>query len=114
MAEFFNNLIQNLAGSSEGEKFLLKKRETINGLHGTVSELISVEEKYEKAVETALGESGSYLIFETINEAKQAIDELKREEGGKATIIPLDRIANVDLKNRIIKLPSNNLIFSQW
>ena len=109
--EFLNNLIQNVAGSSEGEKFLLKKRESINGLHGTVSELISVDKKYEKAVETALGESGSYLIFETINEAKNAIAELRKAKGGKATIIPLDRISNVDLKNRIIKLPSNNLIY---
>jgi len=109
--EFLNNLIQNLSGSSEGEKYLLQKREEVVGLHGTVAELIDVDNKYKKAIETSLGETASYLIFDTLESAKTAISELKKKNGGKATIIPLDRMKNVKLRDRVFNYPKNDIVY---
>lgn len=58
-------------------------------IHGVVAELISVPEKYEKAVEMALGSALQNIIVPTEQDAKEVIEYLRRREYGRATLLPV-------------------------
>ena len=58
-------------------------------IHGVVAELISVPEKYEKAVEMALGSALQNIIVPTEQDAKAVIEYLRRREYGRATLLPV-------------------------
>lgn len=58
-------------------------------IHGVVAELISVPEKYEKAVEMALGSALQNIVVPTEQDAKEVIEYLRRREYGRATLLPV-------------------------
>ncbi len=93
--QFLKSLITNHEGVQDGERFLLSNRTDIPGLLGTLAEMISAAPEYKRAIECALGEAGTFLVFETAGEALEAIDILKEQKSGKATIIPLDKIEEI-------------------
>lgn len=62
------------------------------GLCGTVADLITVEKRYEVAIETALGAGLQNLVAETEKDAKVAVQYLKAHQLGRATFLPLDVI----------------------
>ena len=64
----------------------------LKGIRGTVADLLSVEEEYSIAIETALGAASQFLVTDRQNDAKSAIEFLKRTEAGRATFLPLDKI----------------------
>ncbi|MBR5949530.1 MAG: chromosome segregation protein SMC [Clostridia bacterium] len=74
-------------------------------IHGVVAELISVPEKYEKAVEMALGSALQNIIVPTEQDAKAVIEHLRRREYGRATLLPVSimrsRLLTVEEKGYI-------------
>ncbi len=58
-------------------------------LHGPVSRLISVDNRYATAVETALGANIQNIVTADEASAKAAIQYLKRNNAGRATFYPL-------------------------
>ena len=58
-------------------------------IYGPLSKLISVEDKYVSAVETALGANLQHIVVEDEGVAKSAMTALKRENAGRATFFPL-------------------------
>ncbi len=66
---------------------------------GAVAEIIRTEPRYEKAIEIALGGNIQNLITETDGGAKQAIEHLKRTNGGRATFLPLNVIRPNSYRN---------------
>lgn len=70
-------------------------------LHDTVANLIGVEEKYEKAISTALGGNTQNLIVDTFASAQKIINFLKNEKLGRITFLPLDNIKNYRKKIQI-------------
>lgn len=58
-------------------------------LYGTVASLVSVEKKYSLAIEVALGASAQNIVTETEEDAKKAIEFLKRTKQGRATFLPV-------------------------
>lgn len=79
-----------------GVKNLLKEKEAQPqkraGILGVVADLISMDKKYVAAVESALGSSLQHVITENQEEAKAAIDFLKKARAGRATFLPLTTI----------------------
>ncbi len=69
-----------------------KSRGTLSGVHGPVAGLISVQDKYAVAVETALGAAMQNIVVDSQSVGKAAIEMLKRSDGGRATFLPLDTI----------------------
>lgn len=67
-------------------------RGSLAGVHGPVGGLISVEDRYAVAVETALGGAMQHIVVDSQNVGKAAIEMLKRTDGGRATFLPLDSI----------------------
>lgn len=92
--------LQSLEDSLEGyqrgvrEVMLAKKRgvKDCRGLCGTVADLITVPEKYELALETALGTGLQNVVAENELAAKAAIAYLKVHQFGRVTFLPLDII----------------------
>ncbi|NLI91399.1 MAG: chromosome segregation protein SMC [Peptococcaceae bacterium] len=89
-------LEDNLEGYQKGVKetlFAFRKGEIhCRSIFGTVAENIEVQEKYELAVETALGNSLQNIIVETTEDGKECIAYLKKTNNGRATFLPLDAI----------------------
>ncbi len=58
-------------------------------IYGPLSKIISVEDQYVTAIETALGANLQNIVVEDENVAKAAMYALKQAEAGRATFFPL-------------------------
>jgi chromosome segregation protein len=83
-------------GFLQGVKSILTARDrgvaSLQKIHGAVAQLLVVPEKYEAALETALGGALQYLVVEDEQTARQGIAYLKEKSLGRATFLPLDVI----------------------
>ncbi|HBP66164.1 MAG TPA: chromosome segregation protein SMC [Desulfosporosinus sp.] len=94
------NALRTLEESLEGyqrgvREVMLAKKKGIKdclGLCGTVADLMTVQEKYELALETALGAGLQNVVAEHEKAAKIAIAYLKAHQFGRVTFLPLDII----------------------
>ena len=64
----------------------------IQGLIGLVADLCTVPDDCVVAIETALGGAAQHIVTESVDDAKAAVEWLKRERRGRATFLPLDDI----------------------
>ena len=62
-------------------------------IYGPLSQLISVDDKYVTAIETALGANIQFIVVEDDDVAKAAIATLKRENAGRTTFFPLSSMS---------------------
>jgi len=86
-----NSILEKFEGLPEGVAFLEKHQEGKPGL-GCLSDLVSVQETYKKAINAALGESLGYYICRNLNEAKQAVSNLTKADKGKVHFLILDLV----------------------
>ena len=107
--KILKELEKDYDGYYNSVKTILKEKQTnksFNGICGAVAELIKVDEKFETAIEVALGSSLQHIVTKTENDAKIAIDFLKNNKKGRATFLPISSIKakNIEgLKNEILK-----------
>ncbi|MBQ3074621.1 MAG: chromosome segregation protein SMC [Clostridia bacterium] len=79
-----------LEGFSESVKEIMNAAgNELSGICGPISKLISTDEKYVLAVETALGGGVQNIVVEEERDAKEAISFLKKNRLGRATFLPL-------------------------
>jgi len=71
-------------------------RGDLTGLHGVVSNLIDVDERYARALDVAFGAGLSNIVTATSEDAERAIAYLREREAGRATFLPLDTLAARD------------------
>ncbi len=97
-----DDLEKNMEGYQGSVRSVMKesKRGALNGIHGPLSQLITVKDKYSVAVETALGASIQNVVVDNENDAKKAIAYLKETRGGRATFLPLTAIKSRNLDER--------------
>lgn len=88
------DLEKNMEGYSGSVKAVMReaKRGTLRGIHGPVSQLITVDSKYAAAVETALGAAVQNIVTDDESAAKRAISYLKESRAGRATFLPMTSI----------------------
>ena len=88
------DLEKNMEGYAGAVKAVMReaRRGTLKGIHGPLSQLIQVPDKYSVAIETALGAAVQFLVVDNENNAKQAIQYLKNSRGGRATFLPISAI----------------------
>jgi len=84
-----------LEGHAHGTKSVVdaSQRGHLRGLHGVVSNLISTDERYARALDIAFGGGLSNIIAETSEDAEAAVAYLRERELGRATFLPLDTLA---------------------
>ena len=69
---------------------LQSQRGTLRGVHGPVASLITAEDRYTIAIETALGPALQHIVVDNQKCGQAAIEMLKRTDSGRDTFIPLD------------------------
>lgn len=82
---------EHFDGYSASIKFIMEraKNGSLKGICGPVSKLVSVEQKYSVAIETALGANIQNIVVEDEECAKKAITALKINNAGRATFYPI-------------------------
>lgn len=69
-----------------------KGNPSFKGIRGAVAQIFKADEKYELAVETALGGSLQSLVVENEADAKNAVNYLKSNQLGRATFLPMSTV----------------------
>lgn len=92
--KMLEDLEKNMEGYSGAVKAVMKEsaKGVLKGIEGTVSQLISTDRPYAVAVETALANAVQNIICQTENDAKRAIEYLKRNACGRATFQPVSAV----------------------
>ena len=94
--------LKNMAERYEGygnsiRKVMEHKREN-KGICGVVADIIKVQEKYETAIETALGGNIQNIVTRDEATAKKMIEMLRETHSGRATFLPLTSIVERNVK----------------
>jgi chromosome segregation protein len=89
-------LENSLEGHVPGTRAVVEamQRGEVGGIEGIVSNLITTDERYARAMDIAFGTRLSNIITRTSEDAERAIEYLTRSESGRATFLPLDTLAN--------------------
>ena len=86
-------------GFSRSVKAIMQRKANgAGGVHAPVSALITVDDEYVTAIETALGMASGHIVVDTAQVGKQCIEYLKRTDNGRATFLPLDTIRPAELR----------------
>ncbi len=70
------------------------QRGELRGIEGIVSNLITTDEQYARAMDIAFGARLSNIVTVTSEDAERAIEYLNVKELGRATFLPLDTLQN--------------------
>ncbi|MCR5665328.1 MAG: chromosome segregation protein SMC [Eubacterium sp.] len=90
--EALKNIAERYEGYGNSIKRVMEQKDSNKGIHGVVADLISVDKKYETAIETALGGNIQNIVTEDEKTAKQMIAYLKEHRYGRATFLPLTSV----------------------
>ncbi len=82
------NSMEGFAGSVK-QIIRAGKSGQLRGVQGTVAQLVSVNQKYSVAIETALGGALQNIIVDNEETAKRGIKLLRDTKGGRATFLPI-------------------------
>jgi len=63
-----------------------------SGIHGALAQLIDVDRKYETAIEISLGGALQNIVTQSEEDAKKAIEFLKKNRLGRATFLPISSV----------------------
>ncbi len=86
-------LAENFEGFQVGVRTIMKARDLEpkqkGHILGLVADVIEVEPKYEQAVEAVLSDKLQYVIVESHEDGKEAIQYLKSKAKGRSSFVPL-------------------------
>lgn len=68
------------------------------GVEGVLASLISVDKKYETAIEMCLGQSMQNIVTENENDAKKLIEYLRNNNLGRASFLPITSVKGKKLE----------------
>lgn len=100
--KMLEELEKNMEGYSGAVKKVIgeSRKGALKGIHGTISQLISVKAEYAVAIETALGNAIQNIVTDDQNDAKNAINFLKNANLGRATFQPISAIKGKTLDEK--------------
>lgn len=94
------NIAERYEGYGNSIKKIMETRDRIGGIHGVVADIIKASQKYEIAIETALGGRIQNIVTDSENTAKILIDYIKKNKYGRATFLPLSSVRNSTFSNK--------------
>ncbi len=106
---FFEQIVTSYEGFWKSTQYVMTHKDEFKGVRGTLSEIISTEDRYSGLLETLLGDALNYVLVETVNEARAIIDHVKRQKKGRITLVPLERIPHFE--NPLSEQNNNQLFF---
>jgi chromosome segregation protein len=97
-----DDMEKNMEGYSGAVKAVIREAKggMLRGIHGPLSQLINVSEKYTIAIETALGAAIQNIVTDNENDAKRAINFLKDKNSGRATFLPITSVTSKPFTER--------------
>jgi len=105
--KMLQSMEENLEGYNKTVKAFLqacnKGLFTNSGIKGALGQLISVNSSYSTAIEIALGGAIQNIVTNTEEDAKEAIEFLKKNKMGRATFLPITSVRGSSLDNNIVK-----------
>lgn len=81
----------------------IKRQHNLDGVYGTLAELVEVNENYRRAVEVTAGQSLFHCVVDNDETATKVIEILQQEKLGRITFMPLNR-----LRPKKASLPKTN------
>ncbi|WP_261368942.1 hypothetical protein [Mycoplasma struthionis] len=90
--ETLQNMKNNKTDLANGTKHIVENTHLFPGFKSIVSNLINVEDKYARAIETVLNSALQHIVVDKPETAVKAINFLKDNHAGRATFIPLSSI----------------------
>lgn len=87
------NLAERYEGYGQSIRKVMEQKEKEPGLLGVVADIIQVKDKYETAVETALGGNIQNIVTADEHAARRMIEFLKKNRYGRATFLPLTTVS---------------------
>ncbi len=109
--QFYQELLITQADLPSGLKYVFENKIETNSIIGTVADIFSTNEKYEVAINTALGDFIHCLICQDRKSALQILSEIKGKQAGKISIIPLKDVLSRTIE--LAKVPKNDLIIGR-
>ena len=90
----FREMEREYEGFSKAVKFVMQQAEagSLRNIHGPLSRLIQTDDRYSVAMEIALGSAMQHVVVSAEEDAKQAIQQLKLRDVGRATFLPLSAV----------------------
>ena len=101
--------IENKSGYGYGVRSILRAKESLSGICGTLGDLIETDEQYETALATALGGAVQFIVTRTNDQAKEAIYFLRKNKAGRATFLPIDTMKLRELRDEAKMLAEQSL-----
>ena len=103
-------LENSLEGHVPGTRAIVDawQRDELRGIEGIVSNLITTDERYARAMDVAFGVRLSNVVTTTSEDSERCVEFLNRKEAGRATFLPLDTLANREgrrLSDQLAGLP---------
>ncbi|MCJ1310551.1 Structural maintenance of chromosomes protein 3 [Agyrium rufum] len=81
----------------------IKRQHNLDGVYGTLAELLEVSERFSTAVEVTAGNSLFHYVVDNDETATRVLEILQKERAGRVTFMPLNR-----LKPNIRNVPKAN------
>ncbi|KAL9593227.1 MAG: hypothetical protein Q9219_007636 [cf. Caloplaca sp. 3 TL-2023] len=70
----------------------IKQQHKLDGVYGTLAELLDVDDRFKRAVEVTAGQSLFHYVVDDDETATKVIEILQREKAGRITFMPLNRL----------------------
>ena len=95
------NISERYEGYTRSIRRVMELKDSIPGIIGVVADIIKTSDRYELAIETALGSRLQNIVTETDASAKKLVEILKKEKAGRATFLPLSNIVSRKIDNKL-------------
>ena len=101
-------------GYNRAVKAVMETRDTraIRGIHGTIAELAEVDPKYQTALNIAAGNRMQAIVVDSDEVASQAIQYLKKNNLGRATFLPLNKMIDGRPRGKSIMAAQESIGFA--
>ena len=98
---------KEVSGYSNAVEKVLKAKDMreLPGIYGTIAQLGKVDQEYAIALEVAAGGRMQGIVVDTDEDASRAISFLKRQRGGRATFLPLNKMASASGFRDVSNMP---------
>lgn len=100
--EILETNIENMSNVPYAVKNILNNP-SLSGIIDRIGNLITVKDEYSLGISTALGGAVNYVVTKTDNDAKEAINFLKRTGKGRVTFFPLNLIKEKNIDSETFK-----------
>ncbi len=109
--QFYKELMVSQTDLPTGLKYVFDNKIESESVIGTIADIFSTDEKYEVAINTALGEFAHCLICKNRESAMQILKRIQSKQAGKISLIPFEEVQN--RKSKLSAIPNNDLIIAR-